>query len=86
MLRALNLLGSRYFRQPNIISMFSSFNQAPLRTMSKTALILATEGTEDIELTVTSDVLRRANVNVSLNIDCFHFLGYYCRTEEQRHV
>jgi putative intracellular protease/amidase len=39
-----------------------------LRTMSKTALVLATDGTEDIELIATVDVLRRANVNVSYSI------------------
>ncbi|KAI6197408.1 hypothetical protein M3Y94_01220400 [Aphelenchoides besseyi] len=39
---------------------------SPLKTMSKTALIIATDGSEDIELTITSDVLRRANVNVTI--------------------
>ncbi|CAD5213035.1 unnamed protein product [Bursaphelenchus okinawaensis] len=34
--------------------------------MSKTALIIASDGSEDIELTVVSDVLRRANVEVTI--------------------
>jgi len=44
---------------------FSASNQ-PLRTMSKTALILATDGTEDMELVITANILRRANVNVTI--------------------
>ncbi|CAD5217570.1 unnamed protein product [Bursaphelenchus xylophilus] len=36
------------------------------KTMSKTALIIASDGSEDIELTVVSDVLRRANVEVTI--------------------
>ncbi|KAI6232906.1 DJ-1 protein family protein [Aphelenchoides fujianensis] len=36
------------------------------KTMSKTALIVASDGSEDIELIVTSDILRRANVNVTI--------------------
>jgi len=42
-----------------------SFSE-PLRKMSKTALIIASDGSEDIELSTTSDVLRRANVNVTI--------------------
>ncbi|KAI6183486.1 Protein DJ-1 protein [Aphelenchoides bicaudatus] len=36
------------------------------RTMSKTALVLATDGSEEIELLATVDILRRANVNVTV--------------------
>lgn len=38
------------------------------KTMAKTALIIASDGSEDIELSVVSDVLRRANVEVRINI------------------
>jgi putative intracellular protease/amidase len=43
----------------------ANFSEHP-RTMSKTALVLATDGSEDIELVATVDILRRANVNVGL--------------------
>ena len=50
---------------------FSSTNESNHPpTMSKTALILVHDNTEDIELVATSDVLRRANVDVRFSF-CF---------------
>lgn len=43
-----------------------NFSEYP-RTMSKTALVLATDGSEEIELLATVDILRRANVVVSFS-------------------
>lgn len=39
--------------------------QTPVQTMSKSALVLLTDGSEEIEFCATVDILRRANVKVS---------------------
>lgn len=54
-------------------------SQSHPKTMSKTALVLATNGTEDIELVVTIDVLRRANVNVCVCIKDFSVSSFRSR-------
>lgn len=55
----------RFFKQINFVNR-EQFCRNHCNTMSKTALILAANGSEEMELVITGDVLRRAGVSENL--------------------
>lgn len=63
-------LPSRY-STPELVAVCASYHRSSDSTMSKTVLALLATGTEEMELVISIDVLRRAGVCIEISISTF---------------